>query len=114
MSASNILSFLKNSDFKRGSSRVNILHAIELVYRQKGPHVVDHVVKEFIRYGKEVEKITEMEFLAAAHELFYPNSEPLVYPVDAPDFILAPGGKVIWERPKSTPPSSPQPDAPEG
>lgn len=101
MPADKIVPFLLKREFRSGQSRVELLQSIELVYRSRGPYVVDKVIVEFMRYAKDVEQVSEMDMLAAIHRHCFEEGEPLCFPLGKPDFIRAWDGTMIWERPKT-------------
>lgn len=101
MPADKIVTFLKKREFRSGEARVELLQSVELVYRSRGPYVVDKVVVEFMRYAKDVERVDEMEMLAAIQRHCLEEGEPLSFPLGKPDFIRAWDGTMLWERPKT-------------
>ncbi len=96
--AEKIILFLSEKrEFKGGSSRVVIMHMLEIVYRGKGPHVTDQVVKEMLRYGKEVEQLSELDFIHAIQKHLYLD-EPISFPLENPEYILLPNGEAVWRK----------------
>jgi len=83
-----------------------VLRMIAMEYRGCHRFLSDQATRMLIRYGKDVEHVSEREFLVAVHNLLYAEGEPLVYPDDErPALIFAPDGSMLWERTSANKPS---------